>query len=152
MWRHMNLKRCSLENDIGNLDAQRWLMSNGILTDLHKDNLFVYGAILHPGIVSVELDVDVENKHLSYRLYITKALARVLAKYNKYNSSRSIWSLFWLRRLLKKEGNLELYTMLKKFIVSYCGSDWGVKMVILDESQYNPNSPEEAQLQEEHQY
>ena len=136
-----------MENDNqDNINAQRWLMSNGILTDLHKDNLFMYGTIVHPGVAFVELDVDVDNKTLSYTVFINRALAKALAKYKKYTASNSIWNLFWLRRLIKKQGDLELHGMLRNFVNSYCGPTWNVSLEIKQESEYDASPHEEAPL------
>jgi hypothetical protein len=107
-----------------NLDHQRWLIDNGLITDIHKDNLYIYGAICHPGIKAVELNINVDTKKLEYFLYIDLALEKTLNKFNTLKDSKSIWHLWLLKRLLKKHGNLNIPTLISKMVVSYLGPKW----------------------------
>ncbi len=119
------------------LDTQRWLMNNGFLNDMIKDQLYMYGAIVHRNIEAVELDADVSKKSVSYQLYISKSL---LNKHKKFLELRentdSLWTLWRFRRLLKKEGNLDFSKLIDNFIKSFCGPKWTSEVEVKDVAEY----------------
>src|SRR5690348_10481022 len=76
------------------IDHQRWLMENGFINDLHKDNLYMYGAICHLEIEAVEVRVDVTKKVVEYDLYMSNALLKKVALYEELSKSKSIIGLW----------------------------------------------------------
>lgn len=122
---------------MSNISNHQWLINNGLLTDLHKDTLFMYGAMVHPDVVHVYCQIDVENKKVEYSLYVTKSL---LNKYNKYlvlKDKTSIYHKWLLLRLLKKEqASLNFKSMLSRFVRDYCGEQWSTQCFIYPESDY----------------
>lgn len=116
-------------SDFNNTDIvahQRWLINNGLLNDQLKDNLYLFGAILHVDILHVELDVHVSEKKLDYRLYVSPDLKHDFDKFNKLSKSRTRMSLWRMKRLLKKHGNLDFTSLLTKMVHDLCGPDWTI--------------------------
>lgn len=118
------------------LDHQRWLMNNGLLNDLHKDTLYLYGTLVHRDVQAVELKIDPDNKGLEYTIYVTPALFKSYMLYNELRTSNSIIGLWRLKRLLKKKGNLNFMTILSGFVKDYCGPKWSVKLEVKDFRSY----------------
>ena len=118
------------------LDHQRWLMNNGLINDMHKDQLYVFGAILHREIDAVELDIDVENKIVNYHLYIGDGLKKKIRKYNELALSKGIFGMWRFKKLLEKEGNLNFSTLINRFVKDYCGPKWGSRVEVVDVEDY----------------
>lgn len=118
------------------LDHQRWLMNHGLLNDLHKDTLYLYGTLIHKQVQAVELNITPESKTLEYIVYLDSRLFKSYKLYNELRKSDSIIGLWRLKRLLKKEGNLNFMAILSDFVRNYCGPKWGVKLEVKDFSSY----------------
>ena len=52
------------------LDHSRWQLNNGLVDDMTKNNLFVYGSIVNKEVKGVEVQVDVKEKIVKYDLYL----------------------------------------------------------------------------------
>lgn len=128
-----------------NLEHQRWLIDNGIITDMHKDNLYIYGAICHPGIQAVELEIKVEDKKLKYILYIDKKLEKILNEFYRLRESKTIWGLWRLKRILKKNGNLNISNLISKMISTYLGPKWVSEVEIKSINEYTAAEAEQKQ-------
>ena len=124
-------------------ESQRWLINNGFFNDMHKDNLYLFGSLLHKGVEAVELTVDVENKKIKYFVFCNNKLLKKIKTYNKLRDSNSLFSLWRLSRLLKKEGNLEFKNVLRHFVRSYCGDKWSVSLEIKRKDQYDDKGYEQ---------
>lgn len=118
------------------IDHQRWLMENGFINDLHKDNLYMYGAICHLEIEAVEVQIDVTNKIVTYDLYMASSLLRKVDKFEELSKSTSIIGLWRFKRLVKKEGNLRFGAVLTKFVKDYLGPKWSVVTNLKDVKEY----------------
>jgi hypothetical protein len=118
------------------LDHQRWLMNNGLLNDLHKDTLYLYGTLVHKDVQAIELNIDIENKNLDYTIYVHPKLFKSYELYSELCNTDSIIGLWRLKRLLKKKGNLNFMAILSGFVKDYCGPKWSVKLKIEDFSSY----------------
>ena len=118
------------------LDHQRWLMNNGLLNDLHKDTLYLYGTLVHKDVQAIELNIDIEKKTLDYIIYISPKLLQSYKLYNELRAADSIIGLWRLKRLLKKKGNLNFMAILSGFVKDYCGPKWNIKLEIKDFSSY----------------
>lgn len=114
------------------LDHQRWLMNNGLLNDLHKDTLYLYGTLVHKDVQAIELNIDIEKKMLDYVVYISPKLMQSYKLYNELRATDSIIGLWRLKRLLKKKGNLNFMAILSGFVKDYCGPKWNIKLQIKD--------------------
>jgi len=121
------------------IDQQRWLLNNGLFTDSAKNNLYMYGAIVHPSIKAVELSIDTNSKVISYTLYTDTAVITTYNKYQSLKDTQSIIGLWKIRRILKKNGNLEFGTMLDRFVKAYCGPSWRASMSLKDLKEYKEN-------------
>lgn len=126
------------------VDHQRWLIDNGFINDLHKDNLYMYGAIVHKHVEAVQVDIDVEKKLVSYDLYVDAKLLKRLDEYKELLKSSSIISLWRLKRLLKKEGSLDFHAILSKFVKDYLGPKWAVNMKIKNIKSYAEGFEQDA--------
>jgi hypothetical protein len=111
-------------------------MNNGLFTDNAKDTLFLYGSIVNKGVTALELSIDSENKHISYVLYGASSLVRDYNKYQELKNSNSMWSMLRIKRLLKKNGNLELKQILSAFVKAYCGPGWTTEMMLKKSADY----------------
>jgi len=118
------------------LDHQRWLMNNGLLNDLHKDTLYLYGTLVHKDVQAIDLNIDVEKKKLDYVVYLSPKLMHSYKLYNELRTTSSIIGLWRLKRLLKKKGNLNFMAILSSFVKDYCGPKWSVKLEIKDFGSY----------------
>ena len=107
-----------------------------MLTDVHKDNLFMFGSIIHSGIQAVEVDTDVNNHDIKYRVYVSSKLLSDYNSFHKKVSKGSIWSLFWAKRLIKKHTFLDWETAINNFVHTYCGAKWTVSVKILPIKEY----------------
>jgi hypothetical protein len=119
------------------LDHQRWLINNGFINDLHKDTLFMYGSIVHKDVKSLEVQIDKDKRLVSYTAFVESKLLKKIEKYNELKQSASIWGLWCFKRMLKKEGNLDLRFIVDKFVKDYCGPDWSATLETKDISTYN---------------
>ena len=119
------------------MDHQRWLMNNGFINDLHKDTLFMYGSIVHRDVRSLEVEIDKDNKQVRYAAYVELRLLKKIVKFNEYRQSVSVWGLWSFKRMLKKEGNLDLESIVNKFVKDYCGPAWSATLDMKDINTYN---------------
>jgi len=118
------------------LDHQRWLIDNGFINDLHKDNLYMYGALVHKNVEAVQVDIDIEKKVVGYHVYVSSALLNKLEKFHKLSKSQSLFDLWRLKRLLVKEGNLNFENILGKFVKDYLGSKWSITLQVKNIKDY----------------
>lgn len=126
------------------VDNQRWLMNNGLFSEPAKNQLFMYGSIVHPDVRAVELDINVEDKELSYSIYLPRSIMKKIHKYEKLSKSTGFWGLRRFRNFLKKEGDLNLQAILQGFVLDYCGPGWQVNLEVDDIANYSeePSEPE----------
>lgn len=131
-------------------DQQKWLINNGFFNDMHKDNLYLFGALVHKDILALELSIDIATKTVQYQLHCSKRLIKVLAKYNSLKSSDKLLDLWKLKRLLKKEGNLNFGILIDGMVKNFCGPKWAVTVEVKDVKDYeeDPYKPEDKQLTE----
>ena len=118
------------------LDHNRWLLNNGLISDITKRNIFLYGSIVHKDIKAVDVDIDATSRSILYRLYIDKKLIKKINKFNVLKTDKSFFGLWRLKRLLKKEGNLDIGFLLKMFIKDYCGPKWNTEFTLLPIEEY----------------
>jgi hypothetical protein len=121
-----------LEKLTQQIDQQRWLLNNGLITDTVKDQLFFYGSIVHPEVQAVEVAIRAENKYVDYTVYFTKKTLKKMDKYQKLAASTSLFGMWRFKRFLKKEGNLNFHAMLNSFVKDFCGPGWSTKLTIVD--------------------
>ena len=137
--------------DIENhVDQQRWLINNGLFNDMHKDNLYLFGALVHKNVLAVKLSIDIATKTISYQLYCSRSLVEALAKYNKLRDSEKLLDLWKLKRLLKKEGNLNFGILINGMVKNFCGPKWTTAVEVKDVKDYEeePYKPEDKELTE----
>jgi len=124
-------------NDIHqHIDHQRWLLEHGFINDLHKDNLFMYGSIVHPDVEAVDMDIDIEKKLISYKVFVKSSLLTRIDKYKQLSQDTTVVGMWRFKRMLKKEGNLNLKHLLNQFVGDYCGPKWSVNLVLKDFKDY----------------
>jgi hypothetical protein len=126
------------------VDQQRWLINNGLFNDMHKDNLYLFGALVHKDVLALELSIDIATKTVKYQLHCSDRLFKALAKYNKLKSSDKLLDLWKLKRLLKKEGNLNFSILIDGMVKNFCGPSWAVIVEVKDLKDYEeePYKPE----------
>jgi len=118
------------------IDQSRWLMNNGLANDVIKNQLMTYGAIAHPDIEAVELDINLETKYIKYTLFVNKKLLNKINKFKELSKSTGFWGLRKFKKMLIKEGNLHVDRILDKFIKDYCGQTWQTETILKDFAEY----------------
>lgn len=132
------------EDDVEKLiDNQRWLMNNGLSNDLLKDQLFLFGSIVHKDITAVEVDIRFQDKVVEYRLFGSSELLKKINKFNKLSTSDSIFGLWRFKRLLKKEGNLNFQSIVGRFVKDFLGPKWKTEAQIVNVKEYLENDTDE---------
>lgn len=118
------------------VDQERWLLNSGLASDGAKNQLFMYGSIVHKDVRAVELSLDFENKLVSYQIYVDRKLLKKHKKYMELSTKKSLWGLWRFRRMLKKEGNLNFRHLLNRFVKTYCGPKWSIDLEVADIADY----------------
>ena len=143
------------EEQVGNLGLtdhlahQQWLLSHGFINDLHKDNLFAFGSLIHSDVRAVHVKIAHEKKTVNYDIYVDRSLIKSLAKYKKLVNTTSIFGLWKLKRLIKKEGNLNFNFIIDKFTKDYCGKDWKAKLKVVDIAEYKDDLSDEKEKEQQ---
>jgi hypothetical protein len=130
------------------VDHQRWLLEHGFINDLHKDNLYMYGAIVHKDINALEIDIDCERKLVKYALFCDGSLLKKIEKYKKLSESDGVIGLWRFKKMLVKEGNLNIKHLLNRFVKDYCGPKWRVEVSLTDYKDYKDGFEEEQKEDE----
>lgn len=112
-------------------------MNNGLFSEPAKNQLFIYGSIVHPDVRAVELDINVEEKIFNYTIYVPYSLIKKINKYEKLSKSTGFWGLRRFRSFLKKEGDLNLKAILSGFVYDYCGPSWQIELEVKDIANYS---------------
>lgn len=118
------------------MDQHRWLLNNGLVSDGVKNQLFIFGSVVHKQIQAVELDINVEKKLVLYKLYADKDLIKKIELFNKLSKSNGIIDLWRFKRMLSKEGSLDLRRVIGRFVNDYCGPKWATEVEVLDFEKY----------------
>lgn len=118
------------------LDQQRWLVNNGLFTDTAKDNLYLYGTLVHKDVQAVDAAIDPARRVITYTLYLPAGLLKKVALYESLKDSNGLWDMWRLRRLLKREGNLNFHAVLNRFVRDFCGDKWRAELKMEDVSAY----------------
>ena len=148
MQKENDQKRGNLELGMDDMTAfdklshQRWLMDNGALNDMHKDQLYLYGSIVNQDVRAVELSIDVDNKNVNYVLSCTPKLLKKHRDYIALRHDDSLLGLWKFKRMHKKEGNLNFPVIIQYFIKQYCGDKWTASVTLSDIKQYKDDFKE----------
>lgn len=106
-------------------DVDKWFLSVGLITEVAKNDLFAYGAIVHPNAVrALQVDIDVNNKKINYFLYVKPRINWAYHYYKKYYNASNIFRLISLAIIKKRYGNLNFENILTKFVKDRCGKEW----------------------------
>ena len=97
----------------------------------------MYGSVVHKDVKSVECQIDKDKKLVEYTAFVDASLLKKIAKFETLKKSDSTWDLWSLKRMLKKEGNLNLNFIVDKFVKDYCGPSWRATLTMKDVSTYN---------------
>jgi hypothetical protein len=130
------------------IDHQRWLLEHGFVNDLHKDNLYMYGAIVHKDVQALQIDIDPARKLVKYALYCDKSLLAKIKKYELLSKSTTVFGLWRFKRMLMKEGNLNIKRVLSNFVKDYCGPKWRAELDLKDYRDYVDGFEEQQKTQE----
>jgi hypothetical protein len=130
------------DNIAEHIDQQRWLMNNGLITDEAKNNIYVYGTLVHNDVQAVDVAIDIDKKSIHYALYAKKGFIKSYNKFLLLKDSTSLFQLLKLKFLLKRCGNLNIGGILKSFITDYCGPTWSVSFELKDIKDYKDEPTE----------
>ena len=131
------------------VDHQRWLIDNGLFTDLAKDNLYLYGSLVHKDICALHVVIDTEKKVIHYKLYATSSLISKVNRFDRLTKSDSLIDMWLLKRMLKKEGNLRFQPILNKFVSDFCGPKWRAEVTLAHIDTYVDNLDEQRTAESE---
>ena len=127
------------------VDQRRWLLNNGLITDDVKNQLFLYGSIVHREVQAVELDIEADKKLVKYKIYIDTNLVKKIAKYDVLSKSTTLLGMWRFKRLLKKEGALDFQKILSNFVRDFCGPKWSVTVETVDFNSYIEGLEEQSE-------
>jgi hypothetical protein len=111
-------------------------MNNGLFSDSARDNIYLYGTLVHKEIEAVHATIDTEKRVVTYQLYAGPRLLSAVAKYERLVASDGLWDMWRLKRFLKKEGNLDFKAILERFVRDFCGEKWRVDFKLENVSAY----------------
>ncbi len=115
---------------------ERWRLESGLVSQDLQNNLFMYGSIIHRDVIALEMDIIIEKKEIKYKVYCPKKVLKKVDTFNKLRGTTSLFGLWRLRRLLKKEGNLDLPKILNNFVKDLCGPKWSASLTLLPDTDY----------------
>lgn len=118
------------------VDQQRWLMNSGLFNDGIKNQLFMYGSIVHKEVKAVELAIEAEPKLIRYKIYIDQDLIHRRELYKKLAKSTGLIDMWRFKRMLKRGENLDFENILGRFVKDYCGPKWSAVVEVLDIATY----------------
>lgn len=130
------------------MDTRRWIAQSGIMTDDLKNNLFMYGSILHRNISAVDLTISMENNRVDYKIFIPKDVLKKLHKYerllNEYNANSLGWYNRWrfanmLSEMKTNEERLDFEVMLNHFVRDLLGGKWSASCEIISDAHFDDN-------------
>jgi len=124
------------EANLTNLDHHKWLLNNGIVSDYVNNNLYMYGSLVHRNVAALNLEIDVAKKTVLYTVYFDDAMMEKIQKFQEWQHSDSIITLWRLKRLMKKEGNLNFELIVQKFVRDFCGPSWTTTLKVDNVSNY----------------
>lgn len=118
------------------MDHIRWTLNNGIVTEIVKNNLYMYGSLVHKDVKALEVSIDPSTKTVDYTIYGQKAMLDTVARYYSMRDKTGIFDLWKLKRLLKKQGNLDVDRVLNGFVKDLCGPNWKATYKLKNISEY----------------
>lgn len=118
------------------LDQSRWLLNNGMANDQVKNQLFMFGSIVHKDVQALEVSIVPENKLVKYQVFFNGHAIEKINRYKELSTQTSLIGMWRFKRFLKKEGNLNLTGILNKFVMEYCGPKWSVQVEVNDIDKY----------------
>jgi hypothetical protein len=120
-------------------DIDKWLLSINLISKTIKNDLFIYGVIIHPKhIKAVEVIINPKEKIVNYELYVSKT---IIKKYNyivKNRNSDNIFKLFTLLMIKYRYGDLNFDIKLLQCVKDRCGKEWNVNVICKNYKEYNP--------------
>jgi len=126
------------------IDQQRWLLNNGLVPDSIKNQLFIFGSIVHKDVCAVETHIHAEEKVIEYVIYFKKDILDMISKYKELSTATSLFGMWQFKRLLKREGSLDFHKMLNHFVSDFCGPRWTAKLTLLNFDVYVDSIGEES--------
>lgn len=118
------------------LDQSRWLLNNGMANDQVKNQLFMFGSIVHKDVQALEVDISPEAKLIKYNIYVKSDIIKKISKYKELSTKTNLIGMWKFKHFLKKEGNLNFTGILNKFVKEYCGPKWSVQVEVTDFDKY----------------
>ena len=127
------------------VDQQRWLLNNGLVHESAKNQLFFFGSIVHPKVQAVEMNLQPDAKTIDYILYFEKDTLKKIAKFKELSTATSLFRMWRFKRLLQKEGDLNLQGILASFVKGFCGPGWTTKITLIDFDVYMDNIGDQSE-------
>jgi len=124
------------------MDHIRWTLNNGIVTDIVKNNLYMYGSLAHKDVKALEVAIDPSTKIVDYVIYGPESMLDTVTRYYSMRDKTGLFNLWRLRRLLKKQGNLDIDRILNGFVKDLCGPGWRATYKLKNISEYVENTDE----------
>jgi hypothetical protein len=96
----------------------------------------MYGSLVHRDVAALNLEIDVAKKTIKYTAFFDDAMMEKIRRFNEWQHSDSIITLWRLKRLIKKEGNLNFELIVQKFVRDFCGPSWVTTLTVDNVSNY----------------
>ena len=125
------------------MDHQKWLINSGFANEMLNDNLYLFGIYLHPGIREALVSIDISNKFVAYKIYVTKGLFNDYNKCKKLAKSPGKLNAIRLKRLWRKHlenkkdpARLDIDIIINSHVKELCGSNWSTSIDLFPEDKY----------------
>ncbi len=118
------------------LDQGRWLLNNGMANEQVKNQLFMFGSIIHKDVQALEVDIIPDTKLVKYNIFFKTDVMDKINRYKELSTKTSLIGMWKFKRFLQKEGNLNFTGILNKFVREYCGPKWSVQVEVTDFDKY----------------
>lgn len=125
------------------MDHQKWLINSGFANEMLNDNLYLFGIYLHPGIREALVSIDIGNKFVAYKIYVTKSLFNDYNKCKKLAKTPGKLNAIRLKRLWRKHlenkkdpARLDIDVIINSHVKELCGSNWSTSIDLFTEDKY----------------
>lgn len=113
-----------------------WLLNLGYVSEHAEQNLMLYGYIACPGVVNVELMLDVDHLQVQYAVVLDSKALRLYNLQRWLMTFGGVWGKLILLLFLKWFGSYDPARRIAKCIKDYAGPTWKVQVEVIGAKRY----------------
>lgn len=113
-----------------------WLLNLGYISDHSEQNLMLYGYVSNPGVLNVELMIDVEQKHVRYAIVLNQRSHFRYKAQGWLESKSGLLAKLALLCFLRMFGSYDPAARIAQCIRDYAGAAWSTSTEVLSVSEY----------------